>query len=99
MDLLFSRYASPFLLLESLLETNSLSEFINTMIEQNEEEKMWDLYLHTLPIYLYTGKAQSFNEFMESAKNPNQTEKMTNEELEATLNDSKEILNSFNPDE
>ena len=40
MDLLFSRYASPFVLLDNLILTNSLSEFIDDMFKFiNEEQK------------------------------------------------------------
>lgn len=89
MDLLFKRYASPFILLDTMIESNSISDFIDTLIDQDNEEKLWQLYLSSL----YFNKAQSFEEF----KKPKQTEKMTNKEVEATLKDSMEILNSFNP--
>ena len=42
MDLLFSRYASPFVLLDNLILTNSTSDFIDDMfkfiIDEKEEQ-------------------------------------------------------------
>ena len=46
MDLLFSRYASPFLLLDTVIETSSLCSFIDNQYNQVEENKQWEFFLH-----------------------------------------------------
>ena len=97
MDLLFKRYASPFLLLDTYIESNELFEFIETIYEREEEEKLWEIHLSTLAINLYAGKAQSFNDFLKSSKSP-KSNRMTKEEIEVTLKDSMDILNSFKPE-
>lgn len=99
MDLLFKRYASPFLLLDTMIESNRLSEFIDTIYEQDEDDKLWEMYLSTLSVYLYSGKAQSFNEFVKQSKQQQESEKMTKQEIEATVQSSRDILNSFVPNE
>ena len=50
MDLLFTRYASPFLLLDQLILTNSLSGYIDDLFtiisEEKQEQTMWEFFLH-----------------------------------------------------
>lgn len=96
MDLLFNRYASPFILLDTIIESNRLCEFIDTMYEQDEETKLWQMYLQTIASP-YTKKI-SFNEFLQSVKTP-QNEKMSKDEFEAIINESQETLSNFNPNE
>lgn len=50
MDLLFNRYASPFLLLDQMIAVGRFAEFIDEFLElKNEEveaETLFDMYLH-----------------------------------------------------
>ena len=50
MDLLFVRYASPFILLDSFITTNSLNDFVNDffnfVIEERNEKSQWEFFLH-----------------------------------------------------
>ena len=97
MDLLHKRYASPFSLLDLMIQSYRFCDFIDEMIETNEEEKLWQMYLSMLSNPMYEVK-QSFNEFKKSVLNPKpKEEKMTEKEIEATVIHSKDIFNSFDP--
>lgn len=86
MDLLFHRYASPFLLLDGLISIGSLTSFILDMYEQVNEEKLWDYYLHKV-------FDQTWGEFMDSVK-PKKVEKI---DVGETIIKSKKMLNNFTP--
>ena len=92
MDLLFSRYASPFVLLDSLILTNSTSEFISDMFkfinEEQEEKTQWEFFLHK--VYDKTWK-----EFIDEIKTSNEQKEI---DLGATLNKSKNMLKNFTPE-
>lgn len=86
MDLLFQRYASPFLLLDGLLTTSSLTSFITDMYEQVNEEKLWNFYLHKV-------FDQTWGEFLDDVK-PKKVEKI---DVGETIIKSKQMLNNFTP--
>ena len=92
MDLLFSRYASPFVLLDSLILTHSLNNFIDDffdfIIEERKEKTEWEFFLHK--VY-----DKSWGEFSESIRQSND---QTPIDLGATLTKSKNILNNFTPE-
>ncbi|EOZ2853472.1 hypothetical protein ACQQ4G_003144 [Listeria monocytogenes] len=95
MDLLFKRYASPFPLLDLMIQSNRFDEFVTTMVDEVQEEKIWELYLH------YRWLEKSFNEFkrdvLEQPANQSANEKMTEKEIGATIKNSRNMLNGFNP--
>ena len=95
MDLLFKRYASPFILLESYIANNSFSEFVIEFIKNiNEEEndkKLWDLYM-----FSFSFQEKSFSDFKKAFEKP-KIEKINKHDLEATIKDSFKILSEFNP--
>lgn len=96
MDLLFKRYASPFLLLDEMLISHRFTEFITEFIkihnEDMENETMWDLWLHK--IY-----DKSFDEFKRSiGSSDNSAVQMDSATFETTINESMEILNEFVPE-
>lgn len=86
MDLLFSRYASPFSLLDGYISIGALNSFIFDLYDVINEEKLWDFYLHK--VY-----EQTWGEFLESTK-PVKTEKI---DVGATLMKSKQLLDNFTP--
>ena len=92
MDLLFSRYASPFVLLDTLISINSTSDFINEMFEtinkEREEQTQWDFFLHK--VYNKTWK-----EFIDEINISNEQNEV---DLGATLNKSKNMLKNFTPE-
>ena len=88
MDLLFKRYASPFVLLDNLIITNSLNNFISDFIDFVNQDKEWEFFLHK--IY-----DQTWDEFSDSIKQSDDNEPI---DLGATLIKSKNILNNFTPE-
>lgn len=88
MDLLFTRYASPFILLDGLILTNSLNNFISDFIGFVNKDKEWEFFLHK--IY-----DKSWSEFSDSIKQSDDHEPI---DLGATLIKSKNILNNFTPE-
>ena len=88
MDLLFTSYASPFILLDGLILTNSLNNFISDFIGFVNKDKEWEFFLHK--IY-----DQTWGEFSDSIKQSDDHEPI---DLGATLIKSKNILNNFTPE-
>ena len=92
MDLLFTRYASPFVLLDNLIANSSLSTFIDDLFkfigEEKQEETKWQFFLHKV-------FDKSWKEFCEELEISNNTEKI---DLGETITKSKNILTNFTPD-
>ena len=92
MDLLFKRYASPFVLIDGLILTNSLNifvdDFFDFVIEEQKNKTEWEFFLHK--VY-----DQSWSEFSESIK-PSKNQTPIN--LGATIVKSKNILTNFTPE-
>lgn len=84
MDRLFKRYADPFLFIDSLIISERFTEFVLELLEIENEEMMWEFYLHK--VY-----DKSYDEFKESIK------PVPKEQLETTVQNSRSILNNFNP--
>ena len=91
MDLLFTRYASPFVLLDGLILTNSLNNFVNDFFnlinEERKEKSQWEFFLHK--VY-----DKSWNEFVNDIET---SENQTPIDLGATLVKSKNMLSNFTP--
>lgn len=89
MDLLFKRYASPFLLVDQMLLTGQFSEFVTELFEYDTDDRLWNIFLHKI-------EGQSFNDWKASL-GQGQDLMMTKNEIETTVNDSFDILNGFEP--
>ena len=87
MDLLFSKYASPFLLLDGMLDTGRFTSFILDFIDIHNDEFLFKIWLHR--IY-----DKSFDDF----KNAATAKPITRADVGATIKESEEILNSFVPE-
>ena len=87
MDLLFSRSASPFVLLDNLIITNSLNNFVNDFFDFVTEDSEWEFFLHK--VY-----DKSWSEFSDSIKQSDNQEPI---DLGATLTKSKNMLETFTP--
>lgn len=94
MDLLFKRYASPFLLLDSMLQSGGLAEFVTELLrirsKENDDKTLWEFFLHK--IY-----DKSYAEFIESVQQTTAAASVSREEIEATVKHAFEILNNFEP--
>lgn len=92
MDLLFSRYASPFILIDQLILAQSLSNYIDDLFgfitEEKQEKTNWEFFLHKI----YN---KSWKEFCDEISVENSVE--NNISITDTLIKSKEILNNFIP--
>lgn len=92
MDLLFKRYASPFILLDNLILIGSSSSFIDDLIdfinEEKEEQVQWEFFLHKV-------FDKSWKEFCDEVSQP-----IVNKEIDlgATVKKSKDMLNNFTPE-
>ena len=87
MDLLFVRYASPFILLDGLILTNSLKNFVDDFFDFINEDREWEFFLHK--VY-----DKSWSEFSNDMK---QSENQQPIDLGATIVKSKNMLNNFTP--
>lgn len=96
MDLLFKRYASPFLFINGMLQTGRFTEFVeslvNTVNEEKEEKHLWEFYLSRPMI------ESSYQEFKEEIKNNNSNASLSANDIETTVKDSMNILKNFNPE-
>lgn len=88
MDLLFHRYASPFLLLDQVITYDNLSDFVTTIWNANDEEMQWQYFLAKI-------FDKSFAEFKESLV-PQQP--VSKQELETTIKESMDMMNTFIPE-
>ncbi len=87
MDLLFSKYASPFLLLDGYLSTGRFADFVLEFNEIEAERKTWEFYLAKI-------EDKSYIEFKDGLK---PLPELKPEDFETTIINSKNILNGFNP--
>ena len=87
MDLLFTRYASPFVLLDGLIMTNSLNSFVDDFFDFVKEKSQWEFFLHK--VY-----DQSWSDFVKEIE---QSENQKPIDLGATLVKSKNMLSNFTP--
>ena len=87
MDLLFVRYASPFVLLDGLILTNSLNNFISDFFDFINEDREWEFFLHKV----YDKSWSEFSNEMKQSENQKQVD------LGATIVKSKNMLNNFTP--
>lgn len=96
MDLLSSRYASPFFIMDGFVGSGRFLEFVLEILdiynEEQEGKQMWELYLHR--VY-----DKTFNEFVEEVRNNAAVnDKPSDEQIETTLTDCRDILNNFIPE-
>ena len=92
--MIFKRYSSPFLFLDNLIIQGRLSEGIDTIYQQIDEEKMWQLYL-SIPM-----KEKSYNDWKNDVLSANE-EKPTfevAEDLENVKNKARNMLKNFKPE-
>ena len=94
MDLLSQRYASPCFLLNGMIQTGRLDEFVDDFIvtvqKEKEEQVNWEFYLHKV----FEGTFSDFVDELEINKN---NQNMSARTIETTIQKSMDILNNFNP--
>ena len=96
MDLLFKRYASPFLFINEMIRAGQFCDFVINFIETLNEEKNekaeWEFFLHKV-------WEKSFAEFKESIQIEQDNRNMSVSDIETTIKQSQNILANFNPEE
>lgn len=90
MDWVCKRYSDPFLYLDTLLETGLFLDGLKHLREEEDNEKLWQLYLHP-------NQEISFDDWKEKVikKQPQKVMSLTEEELENQKKEAEKILNSF----
>lgn len=95
MDLLFKRYASPFLFINGMIQTGQFCDFvidfIDTLNDEKNEKAEWEFFLHKV-------WEKSFAEFKEDIKIEQDNQKMSESDIETTLKQTQNILANFNPE-
>ena len=94
--MLFSRYASPFLFLETLITNGALKNGLRVMFEKVEEEKLFDLY----KAYSANPFAElpSFAEWKDSAPTPQNADAGLNKaQVNTAVDKAQSVLDNFVP--
>lgn len=91
MDLLFKRYASPFLLVDQMILTGNFAEFVAKLVELDADEKLWQFFLHKVD------EEKSFNDWKASVVGQQVETQMSDDEIKATVQSSFSILNGYEP--
>ena len=87
MDLIFQRYSSPFLLIDSMIEQCQFSQFVNNLVEKVNRENIYDVWLHRV-------FDKSFNDYYQEI-----LDRMNQKEVDVTsaIKESIEVLNIIQP--
>ena len=91
MDLLFKRYASPFLLVDQMILTGNFTEFVAKVVELDADERLWQFFLHKVD------EEKSFNDWKASVVGQQVETQMSDDEIKATVQSSFSILNGYEP--
>ena len=95
LDLLFIEYASPFVLLDTVIQTGHLVDFLETFGRKREERIRWEYYIHKLsPL-----DDRSWDQFnLDLDRNTVIEDQPSDEDIVKTVKQSYNILKSFNPE-
>ena len=95
MDLLFKRYASPFLFIDGMLQTGRFAEFVDNLMkkenEEREERALWEFFISK-------DIDGTFDEFKKSLKTDRENATLSANDIETTVQNSLNILQNFNPE-
>ncbi len=91
MDLLFTRYASPFLFMDEMIQNAMFCKFITKLVKAKHEADEWEVYLHKV-------WNKSFSEFKEEIRLNRQHQNMDMSQMENIIKGSANILKNFNPE-
>ena len=100
MDLLFSRYASPFFIITGYIHTGRffefITEFINLVNEEKDDVAMWEFFLHRV-------WDKSYDDFVSENKKQRKVQQadktMSKKAIADTINNSLQILQNFKPNQ
>lgn len=91
--MIFKRYSSPFLFLDNLIIQGKFCDGISTIWNNNEEDKLWQLYL-SIPM-----KEKSYVDWKNEVVSKNEEEPSFEvaEDIEEVKNNARNILKNFKP--
>lgn len=92
MDALYQRYARPMELLDTLIVSGRLREFVRSMWSKKQDDALFEVWLHKVR------SDMGFKDFKRRVLVP-ASRKMTHRQIEATVQESFAILNGFQPPE
>ena len=101
MDLLFSRYASPFLFVDTLIQSNSLHKGLLDIIKLKDEEMTWQIYCSLISNPM--SKVKSYKDFKnqlgrgQSISTKINSKGLKSIQVKEISEQSSNILNSFKP--
>lgn len=95
MDLLFHEYASPFLLLDGVISTGRLMEFIDTFEKQIREREKREYYIHKLPPWDERTWSEFCNDVDGHTDDMQEQVTMSSEQLETTIKNSYNMMIDF----
>lgn len=92
MDLIFKRYSSPFELLDNIISSSHLCEFLEKLAKKVQDERLYELWLHKVFNKTYP---EWKKEVITNMKRVNEYKNLTEEDKETILEDSYSILKNF----
>ncbi|MCM1057734.1 MAG: hypothetical protein NC517_09015 [Firmicutes bacterium] len=93
--MLSTRYADPFSLLDEMIQNDLLPEFIDHMIRQTDEDRLWEMYLATAVM-----QDKSFEDWkagITTNRNREEQEPVTEYTPEEAVKRAEGILAGFKP--
>lgn len=90
--MLSKRYANPFPVLEEMIQNDMLPEFIDNMLQQNDEDRLWEMYLATALI-----QDKPFEDWKVITTNREEQEQKTECTPEEAVAHAEGILAGFKP--
>lgn len=90
MDLLFKRYASPYVIMDEMLAVGKLTDFIIHLFRQEQEEMQWEFWLHKV-------HDMDYEEYKAMVAEKNTSYAMSDKQVDTTKNKSRSILKKFKP--
>lgn len=94
MDMLFHRYSSPLMLLDTMIASRSLAEFVKEVVtihnEEHRDEMQWELWLHKV-------WDKDYETFSNSMKPKETAREASKEDIAQAVSTSASILAGFVP--
>ena len=95
MDLLFKKYASPFVFMDEMIHVGRFVEFVDDFVKttnrEKEEKINWEFYLHKVI-------EGTFEDFVAEIEINKKNQNLSQRTIETTIQHSNNILNNFNPE-
>jgi hypothetical protein len=93
MDLLHKRYASPYSILDQYIQFGGFDEYIKFIVKQQDEELLWELYLHSMSDVSFEAWKAEINK-----KENVEKKEIKKKSLKDTIAESEDILFHFSPE-